>query len=56
MTKSRTVTLPNATLKSWGVSRMRKSRALRKLEQAGLVRVESAAPEPAGHPARTPKL
>ena len=41
VTKSRTVTLPNATLKSWGVSRMRKSRALRKLEQAGLVRVES---------------
>lgn len=39
--KSRTVTLPNATLKSWGVNRMSKSRALRKLEQAGLISVES---------------
>ena len=41
VTKSRTVTLPNKTLKSWGVDRMSKSRALRKLQQAGLVSVES---------------
>ena len=39
-TRSRTVTLPNETLKSWGIDRMSKSRALRKLEKAGLISVE----------------
>jgi hypothetical protein len=38
--KSRTVDVPNTTLKSWGVGRWGKYRALRKLEQAGLICVE----------------
>ena len=40
--ESATVTLSNEVLKEWGVSRWRKSEALKELEAKKLVRVESA--------------
>ncbi len=38
--RSKTVVMSNAKLKEWGVTRLQKYRALRELEEAGLITVD----------------